>query len=150
MLKQNFTSASLLLNGGPMLKMTLSTFLFTLLIATSAFANSNQPTYEMRSVSTTLWDYDVDYFARPILLVRTADTHFIHNIEFNIYNYQPYCSYYENRCVAYDKLGRCVRWERVCVRWDYHAFQEGRRIEINFRYAAPLAKGETEVYELTI
>lgn len=116
-----------------------------------SFANADsRPTYTMRNMSTSLSDYDVDYFSRPLVLVRTSATSKIHWVEFNVAYYEPFCVYWDNQCVQYDNQGRCMRWERVCRQWDYRAMPSGKRIQLNFRNAPVLAAGEEETYELWI
>ena len=119
-----------------------------------AFANEtdqdNRPTYEMRGMSTDLWDGDVDYYSPPIVLVRSSATAAVHRIEFNVNRYTRFCSYWENRCTQYDNQGCCVRWERVCGRWDFQAYPVAKQIDLNLRKAAALDKDDEETFELTI
>jgi hypothetical protein len=110
----------------------------------------SRPVYELRGLSTQLGDFDVNYWSLPILLVRTAAANAVHWIEFNVSLYEQYCAYFENRCVQYDNNGQCIRWERVCAQWNLREYQVGKRLDINFRNAAPLAGDQQETFELTI
>jgi len=57
---------------------------------------------------------------------------------------------YQNYCVRYDNYGRCIAYERRCVREDYRVYPVERRIELNFRDMPDLAEGQTEQYEIQI
>ncbi len=126
------------------------TILLVILLSCSAFADSKSAAYEMNGATTYLWDQDVDYFSFPIQLIRNSTTYPLHRLEFSINSYQSYCAYFETRCVATDSQGRCTQWERYCARWESQVYQVEKRLEINFVKATPLAKGQEELYEITI
>lgn len=128
----------------------LCLFLISLFIILPNVNADPRPVYEMRGLFTDIWYGDVDYFSPPIVLVRSDKTASVHRIDYAVNRYTRYCSYWQDRCVAWDGHGRCIRWERVCVQWDYRVTKVPRRAEIDFRRTSPLSKDNTETYELQI
>ncbi|MCC6278692.1 MAG: hypothetical protein IT289_12320 [Oligoflexia bacterium] len=108
------------------------------------------PSYEMFGGVTTLWEQDIDYFSRPILLTRTNKTAIYHRLQFNVNRYETYCAQWENRCVAYNQQGQCVSYQRVCAYWDKRVYKVEKTINLDFRKAAVLSAGDKEVYELQV
>lgn len=124
----------------------VTVFLFTLLLNTSAFAAA----YQMIGTSTQIWDFDVDYYAMPITLVRTSNTAIIHRIDFYVNSYQQYCRYWQSRCTRYDAYGRCIQWENVCAQWDTQVSKVPKTIYLDFKNAHPIPAGVQEGYQLSI
>jgi hypothetical protein len=134
-----------------------TTFIHTAVLAILAstltpktFAADSRPHYEMRSVSTEIWNRDADYYAPPIVLHRNKNTYDIHRIEFEAARYVEECVYWQQVCVAWAPNGQCIRWETQCARWDYRAYPVKKQIQIDFRSLPDPVGDQEETYELTI
>src|SRR3954470_16624356 len=93
-----------------------------LMLALPLTARAENPSYDLRSTSTDLMDFDVDYFAPPILLHRIANTFDLHRVNFEVAGYQQICNFWQQVCVAWDPQGRCTRWEQRCAQWELRAY----------------------------
>ncbi len=134
--------------------MRRSHFYIVLVLATvftaQSFAETEMATYQMRGSITDLWDHDVDYFSRPIRLIRTEDTFDIHTLRFNVLRYRRECVQSRRVCVRRDRRGRCIAWRQECIRWGHRTMRVPKRIDINFRDLDRLGENETEAYEIDI